>query len=153
MAAISASSGCSSPSDSPSTELDAAVPPASVCATDPRVVPYGSGLEKASKDGSVKVRFVDATPAPPSRGGNTFTIELVDASNKPIDGATIATKPYMPDHAHGSSVVPDTKPLSGGQYVISNLELFMPGVWEITFTIQPAGGSEQTVVFTLCIDG
>jgi hypothetical protein len=126
----------------------------SVCAKDPRGTPYQAGMSETSPDGAVKIGLVVSDPAPPTRGNNTFTLELTDAAGHPITGAKIATKTWMPDHGHGSSITPSTTPgQKPGQYVIDPLNLFMPGIWQITFDVTPAHGSAESVMFTFCIDG
>src|SRR5262245_10238182 len=62
---------------------------ASVCASDPRAEAYAVGLEGKASDGAVKVRFVDAMPAPPSKGNNTWTVQVLNGADQPINGATI----------------------------------------------------------------
>lgn len=127
---------------------------ASVCASDARVTPYADGLSAAATDGKVKVTFIDASPTPPEKGGNTWTIDVTDDLGQPIDGATIALKPFMPDHGHGPTVVPTVKAGSqAGRYVVDLIQLIMPGVWESTFTITKPGGAPDVVVFTFCVDG
>jgi hypothetical protein len=125
----------------------------SVCATDPRIQVYAAGLSRAATDGNMKVSFVGAEPAPPQKGNNTWTVHLTDGSGKAIDGATIAVKPYMPDHMHGSSITPQIMPMGSGDYHVELLDFFMPGVWQNTFTITPPSGAPDTVVFTFCVDG
>ncbi len=126
----------------------------SVCAMDPRVQAYAVGLEAKADDGAMKIRFMDANPAPPTKGTNEWTIQVLDGADKPIDNATITVKPFMPDHGHGSSIVPQSTWMkSNGTYDITLVNLFMPGVWQITFTVQPLGGTPDTVVFTFCVDG
>jgi hypothetical protein len=126
----------------------------SVCSSDPRAEAYAVGLAQKSMDGTVTVTFVSAEPAPPAKGGNTFTVDITDAMGKPIDGATVAVKPFMPDHGHGASVTPTVSPRSqAGRYDVTNVELFMPGIWEITFTITATGGAPEPVKFTFCVDG
>jgi hypothetical protein len=126
----------------------------SVCATDPRAEVYAVGLTQAAMDGAMKVSFVDATPAPPAKGVNAWTFKLTDGQGAPISGAAITVKQVMPDHGHGSSITPQVAPKgSDGTYEVTLLEFFMPGIWEITFTVTPAGGTADTVVFTFCVDG
>jgi hypothetical protein len=125
----------------------------SVCASDPRAMQYAVGLSQTSTDGKVKIAFADASPAPPAKGANVWTITVTDGAQMPIDGATITVKPFMPDHGHGSSAVPKVTGKGSGSYEISNLELFMPGIWQITFTVTPAGGAAESVVFTFCVEG
>lgn len=125
----------------------------SVCATDPRAMAYAVGISQASADGKVKIAFADAMPAPPAKGANVWTITLTDAAQMPIDGATIDVKPFMPDHGHGSSATPVVTGKGSGNYEVTNLQLFMPGIWQITFTVTPAGGVAESVVFTFCVEG
>ncbi|MGZ3417965.1 MAG: FixH family protein [Polyangiales bacterium] len=121
----------------------------SVCATDPRVQPFAAGLEAKTKSG-LSLKILDATPAPPSKGDNAWNLALSDAGGAPVSGATITVKTWMPDHGHGSSIVPAVADSGGGKYALTRLNLFMPGIWEITFTIA-RGDTTETAMFTLCI--
>lgn len=137
-----------------STGTDATVDAApeaapSVCATDPRVVPFVAGVE-AKTMGGLTVKILDATPAPPAKGDNAWNLSITDAAGAAVDGATIKVKTWMPDHAHGSSIVPLVAASGGGKYALTRLNLFMPGIWEITFTIA-RGDTTETAIFTLCI--
>ena len=136
----------------------------SVCAGDPRATAYTVGLSAKAADGAFKVTFMDAMPAPPSKGANTWTVQITDAAGRPVTGAKVAVKPFMPDHGHGSSITPQVMPMgTDGTYQITLLELFMPGIWQITLSITPdvgapdAGtpdaGAPDAVVFTFCVDG
>jgi hypothetical protein len=126
----------------------------SVCDTDPRAQSYAVGLTQAAMDGAMKARFVDAMPAPPSKGANTWTLEITDGKGNPVSGAKIAVKPFMPDHGHGSSITPQVMPMAAeGTYQVNLLEFFMAGIWQTTLTITPASGPADVVVFTFCVDG
>ena len=127
----------------------------SLCDTDPRAEAYAIGLSAKSMDGKIHVAFVDASPAPPAKGENSWTIEVTDADGKPVTGASIALKPFMPDHGHGSSITPQIKedPTAPGQYQVTLIDLFMPGIWQNTFTVTPASATAENVVFTFCVDG
>lgn len=138
----------SSASSSTGTPIEAA------CAKDPRTVPYAVGVEAKATDGALTVQFMDAIPAPPTKGNNTWTVKLLDGAGKPVNNATIVTKPYMPDHAHGSSIKPQaTEKGDDGTYEITPVNLFMPGVWQITFSVTAAGGLSDSAVVTFCVDG
>jgi hypothetical protein len=126
----------------------------SPCATDPRAQHYAVGLSGASTDGSVKMSFVEASPAPPAEGENYWTLKVTDASGAPLTGASFDVKPWMPDHLHGSSIVPEMTPMSeAGDYHVGILEFFMPGIWQTTFTLEQDAGAPEDVVFTFCISG
>jgi YtkA-like len=127
----------------------------SVCATDPRAEIYEVGLSATSADGSLKVSFMHADPAPPAKvNDNTWTVRITDRRGAPVTGATITVVPFMPDHGHGSAIVPQVTSMSAaGVYQVSSLDLFMPGIWTSTFTVMQTSGPLETVVFTFCVDG
>ncbi len=140
--------GQSSTSSSTGTPIEAA------CAKDARVVAYAVGVEAKATDGALSVRFMDASPAPPAKGHNTWTVQVLDGKGAPVNGAIIVTKGFMPDHNHGTSTTPLVTPKGqDGTYEISPLVLFMPGVWEITFKVTAAGGVAGSPMVTFCVDG
>lgn len=128
--------------------------PAAGCAADPRADTYVAGLEKASAEGT-KVRLLEAMPGPPDRGDNTWTFQLADASGAMMDGATLLVRPFMPEHGHGSTPAEFTAEFLGaeGKYRVGPVNFFMPGLWELTVKVTPAGLSEQTVKFAFCVEG
>lgn len=124
------------------------------CASDPRVQVYAVGLSATSKDGAITIAFVDADPAPPAKGNNTWTVKLTDAGGNPVTGAAIETTAYMPDHGHTSPIKPTaTEQSDAGTYEVTPVSLFMPGVWEVTLTVTPASGTATDVTFTFCVAG
>lgn len=127
---------------------------APACAKDPRVVTYAVGATATATDGALSVHFLDAIPAPPAKGNNTWTVQILDGQGQPINGAAIVTKAFMPDHGHGSSIKPQaTAKGADGTYEITPVNLFMPGVWQITFEITAAGGVAGSAVILFCVDG
>ena len=97
---------------------------------------------------------MDASPSPPAKGNNVWTVQLLDKDGKPVTGATIVTKPFMPDHNHGSSIKPQaTAKGAEGTYEITPVNLFMPGIWQITFTVTTPGGLDDSAVIDFCVDG
>ena len=124
-----------------------------VCAQDSRAEVYTVGLSAKAMDGAISVKYVDANPAPPSRELNTWTVDVSDANGKPIEGATIAVKLWMPDHGHGNTVIPSVTDKGGGEYEIGDVLFYMPGIWQVTFTVTPPNGTDDQAVFTFCIDG
>jgi hypothetical protein len=127
---------------------------ASVCGDDARATPYADGLRATSKDGAVAVRFVRADPKPPAKGENAFTVAVEDGAGAALADATVAVIPFMPDHGHGASTAPVVAAgATPGTYEVTAVDLFMPGIWQLTFRVTPAGGAAHDVVFTLCVDG
>ena len=130
----------------------------SLCATDPRAETFTPGIRAAGTSGTASVTIESATPSSPTKGNNEWIVSVQDAQGAPMDGLTIAIAPYMPDHGHGSSITPQIAPLGGGKYDVTLINLFMPGIWTITFTLSSAsdGGQPQAIdsaVFSFCISG
>lgn len=114
---------------------------------------YVAGLTKAGASGAIGVKLVDATPAPPGPGTNTWKVALVDAKGGVLPAATITkVRPFMPDHGHGSSVTPTITPGKDGTATIDALDFVMPGVWTVTVSTTNGASTDETT-FAFCIDG
>jgi hypothetical protein len=151
VAAALAAPGCSS-NDSNTSNPSVATPQvATACASDNRKDVYSVGLTKQA--GTYAVKVVDANPGPPEKGTNSMTFAVTDGSGAPVDGATVTVTPFMPDHGHGSAVVPTVTPSGGGKYAVTNIYLAMAGLWRLTVTVQPNGGAPQDAAFQFCLDG
>ncbi|CAN5334430.1 hypothetical protein BH09MYX1_BH09MYX1_17180 [soil metagenome] len=126
-------------------------PTAQVCASDPRVSAFKLGIESAGTGGALHVSIVSATPAWVVQGVNDWTLDVTDGSGAPRDGLTLTVKPFMPDHGHGSSTVPQVTTMGGGRYHVTGISLPMRGVWDVT--VAASGALNDAVVFTFCVDG
>ena len=120
------------------------------CAAESRDDTWAPGLEKTGSEGLVTVRFVDATPAPPARFENRWTLEVRNQDDAPQDDLPIDVTPFMPDHAHGTSSVPTVEGLGSGRYRIEKIDLWMPGLWEIRLAVGE-GVEVDRLVFRFCI--
>ena len=92
--------------------------------------------------GSFRIAVHSAPDAQPSRGVNAlrFVVTKV-ADGTPASGLDVDVVPWMPAMGHGASVKPSVTPgTEPGVYTVSNVNLFMPGLWEIRATI---GGAAQ----------
>ncbi len=125
------------------------------CEADDRDEPFTVGLARTGTGGTT-FTIVSATPTLPVRGDNSWVID-VSRNGQPVpasDGAFLVT-PFMPDHRHGTGVkaiwTPD--PGTPGRFTVSPINLWMPGVWELTFEETPTGGARDSVKFTFCITG
>ncbi|MCA9671965.1 MAG: FixH family protein [Myxococcales bacterium] len=113
---------------------------------------FAPGLSFATTDGLFTVTFRSASPAPPARGDNAWTVALSDASGAALGGATLTITPTMPTHGHGTSP-PRFSAVAGsedGVYDIPPMDLFMPGPWRNLFTIS-AGDERDTGEVWFCI--
>ena len=123
--------------------------PTASCATDKRVVAYAPNLKV--KGDTLSIQLLTSDPAPPGVDLNTWTFKVLKQDGTAISGANVKIAPYMPDHGHGPSVVPSIA-AAGDTYTATNVDLFMPGVWQITFSIDAAGTLDQ-VVMDFCVAG
>jgi hypothetical protein len=121
---------------------------------------YSANMEKPGKNGKYTFTLVQAMPAPPALLGNTWTLKVVDASGKSPAMAQVSAFPYMPKMGHGSSQVPQLAANPDGTFAVSDVYLFMDGLWTVTFTVsspETDGGAKPAAlddaVYTFCIDG
>jgi hypothetical protein len=124
------------------------------CENDSRVMQYASGMSVASTSGNVKVALMAATPAPPEVQLNTWTLSVTDASGNAIPNAAPVMVPWMPDHGHGPSVQPTIAPMGDGKtFTVTDIDLFMAGVWRLTISATPTAVIPDQVVYYFCIEG
>ena len=120
------------------------------CAVEDRDDEFAAGMQKTGAAG-IRVGIASAVPAPPQRGDNTWNVTIADTNGAPVIGATIAIKPFMPDHRHGTSIPATITPgAAAGSYVIAPVNLWMPGLWETTIDVT-TGSGRDSVVFRFCI--
>lgn len=122
------------------------------CSNDVRADHYMPGMSKPGRVGKLNFALVVSDPAPPKKGFNTWTLAISDAASKAELNAKVHVTPYMPDHGHGPPVPAKVGPGAvDGRYAISNLYLFMPGLWQVTFDVTTAAGDSDSAVFSFCI--
>jgi hypothetical protein len=108
------------------------------------------GMSKATPSGALSVAIVDAEPAPPLKGANSWTVMLSDPSGDPITAANVTVTGWMPQHRHGLNAVPLTKELDGGRYQIQPIILYMPQLWELD-VIVTQNDEPESVTFSFCV--
>ena len=125
------------------------------CEADDRDEPFTINLARTGAGGT-RFTIVSAEPALPVRGDNTWVVD-VDVGGAPVNAGDGELKltPFMPDHRHGTGVKPiwTPDPAVPGRYAVGPINLWMPGVWELTFEATPTGGTRDPVVFTFCLTG
>jgi hypothetical protein len=92
-------------------------------------------LLSLQSDSSALAIQVRTSPQPPQRG--TVDVELTvnqTADGSPVDGLTLAVTPWMPAHDHGTSLVPTVSAQGNGVYLVSDVDFFMAGYWELRTT-------------------
>jgi hypothetical protein len=110
------------------------------CGTDP-VVSSASFPDQAlttlpSDGAALQMELRTAPDQPPGRGVISVQYRVTRSDGTPAEGLTLSMVPWMPAMGHGASVVPSVADVGGGWYVVSDVEVFMPGRWELrtTFT-------------------
>jgi hypothetical protein len=81
---------------------------------------------------------VRTSPQPPSVGTNEIQLSVTKASDgSPVDGLTLDVEPWMPSMGHGTSS-PGVTPQGSGVYLVTDVYLYMQGVWTLRTTISGA---------------
>lgn len=83
---------------------------------------------------------------PPSRGVVRLEYTVVRGAE---DGLDLDVEPWMPAMGHGATVEPTVEAEGEGRYVVSGVQLFMPGEWEISTSISGAVNDHATVVLQI----
>ena len=69
---------------------------------------------------------------PPNAGLLQGQLTITKASDgSPVDGLTLQVTPWMPQMKHGASVAPTVTAEGSGVYQVNDLDLIMPGLWEL----------------------
>ncbi len=113
--------------------------------------PYEPGMTRTTKSGALTVTLQQATPAPPRQGQNSWLVKVTDKDGMALPGLSLSAGTWMPDHHHGSPIIGKSKDLGGGSYRVEPIDLFMPGLWEITVGVTGKDGAgkplDDKVVF------
>lgn len=114
------------------------------------------GLEKMGMNGAMDFKLMSATPAPPARGDNAWVVQINSMASgvvgAPVDGAMLQVTPFMPAHQHGSPIMVQITPgTTTGEYNLSPVNLWMPGVWETTIRATSSAAVSDSAVYKFCI--
>ena len=117
---------------------------------------YTAGMSHIGDLGAVEFILVTSDPAPPDKGVNVFTIQIIDnATGTPIDGATVPITPFMPEHGHGTNPEFYATEATGaaGTYESVPIDLFMSGLWTLTFAVESGDAVLDETTFKFCMEG
>ena len=110
------------------------------------------GLPKTGEAGMLDYALMSANPSPPARDDNTWTVQIKDTSGTAFDGATVTVTPFMPAHQHGSPVKTEVTPTgTPGEYMLDPVNMWMPGVWEVTIQAKK-DAVVDSAVYSFCIN-
>jgi MYXO-CTERM domain-containing protein len=144
--------GCSSKSDTSATSANGVMSPDADCALQGEALT--PGFTATSSDGYTFV-LTSLEPAAPiiSSGapGNTWKLQIDDSASAPVAGGGLVVSSFMPAHGHSAPEAVGVD-LGDGSYEVDSLILPMPGLYDITLALTPAGGaSEESAALTLCM--
>jgi hypothetical protein len=88
-----------------------------------------------SDGGAARIEVRMAPSQPPIRGVNMAELTVTDANGTPLTGLSITMVPWMPAHGHGASTKPEITEKSGGRYVATDVNLPMPGRWDLRMSL------------------
>jgi hypothetical protein len=87
------------------------------------------------------------SPAVPVVGIDAAELTVRDTAGNLVDGLTVSAVPWMPAHAHGTSVNPVTTSTEAGVHIATPVYLFMSGSWQLRMTI--AGATDDSAIATV----
>lgn len=116
---------------------------------------YVAGLAKEGASGVYRFVLVESAPIPKYTGPYTWTVKLTDLDGNAIEGASLVAEPRMELHAHGTfppvfDAAPTGEP---GTYTLSDMDLFMPGVWTVYLRVQDGDAVKDEVAFRFELEG
>ncbi|HEY5147625.1 MAG TPA: FixH family protein [Polyangiaceae bacterium] len=120
----------------------------SSASTGPVSFPADAFSTSTTDSGTLHVEL-RTSPQPPARG--TIEAQLVItkvADDSPVDGLTVAIQPWMPAMNHGA-IAPTVMGLGDGKYLVTELDVFMPGHWELRTALSGAMTDHVTPAFDI----
>lgn len=100
-----------------------------------------------STSGRLRIEVL-AAAVPLRRGPQRLRIRVTEvATGKPIPSLALALQPWMPTMGHGLDSPARITPQGTSDFEISELDLFMPGAWELRLTL--SGSVEDKAVVSL----
>lgn len=113
------------------------------CAADPAagasvVFPVEALATLQSQSGALTLELRTWPDQPLARGMASVEYRLTWEDGAPADGLVLSVVPWMPEMGHGASIKPSVEAGGSGRYVVSDVQLFMPGKWELRTTLGPS---------------
>lgn len=122
------------------------------CSQDERGETFTAGMSKTGAAGYT-FALMDALPTPPAKDNNAWTVALDGPDGLPATAAGLGVGLFMPDHQHGTPVAAVITPGGDGSFQIEMINMWMPGLWEITLTATDGDSPLDSVVYRFCVDG
>jgi hypothetical protein len=135
------------------TVFDAGSDDAGVVCPDsaPDVNTFLPGMVVMGDSKNIQAKLLMASPNPPEKLNNDWTIEFMDASGNPLtDVALTKVYAFMPYHGHGKPGYSMTQLSDPSQYDVG-INLFMRGYFELQFTVSSPTAGDDMVKFYYCV--
>lgn len=120
-------------------------------ASEPGAISDAAAAVVTSDGGGFTISVHSAPDAQPTRGVNTLRLVVTNAKDgTPASGLSLDVLPWMPAMGHGTSVKPTVAPgPDPGTFDVTNVNLFMPGLWEIRTTISGSASDHVAPKFDI----
>jgi YtkA-like protein len=104
----------------------------------------------ACDTGDLNIELKTAPTQPLTTGLDGVELVLTDPkTGAPVDDMQIVLVPWMPLMGHGADLVPTFNPMGKGRYVFTNVNLFMPGEWQLRFAFTGAVNCSAAPTFNV----
>jgi hypothetical protein len=115
---------------------------------------YLSGVQKVTDQGHFIVELVRSTPPPKFTGDFTWELTVQDNACVEVGDLEVKAEPTMPQHGHGTTPeYTDATVNTANKYTLTDMNLFMPGVWQIEVTVTASDGTVDTVSWFFDLEG
>lgn len=105
---------------------------------------YAESLFKVTEKGLYSVEMVILGKELVT-GSNSVDIIIHDKEDTDVMGADIKVIPWMMEMGHGVREKPVITERGGGLYSVENIDIIMPGHWELRIEVSKAGGTDTAV--------
>jgi len=114
---------------------------------------FALGMHARGDGGRLGATLVAASPAPPLRYLNDWTLTLTLGDGTPLPDAVITkARAFMPVHGHDGIVVPTLEMLpEPGRVRIRGLNFNMRGPWQVQLSLSSPSTGDDYVVFYICV--
>ena len=115
---------------------------------------FSLGMTALSADGQIEASLVAASPAPPLRYFNDWTVRIAAAGGEPVEGLTLrSAHAFMPVHGHYGKPDPKVAPRDAepGVFDLNDVNLMMRGPWEVRLALS-SKTREAELIFHVCVE-
>ena len=98
----------------------------------------------------LRVEAYTSPDQPPTRGVSNVTLLITDAkTGEPQKGLVLEAVPWMPAHAHGTSMKTEVDAWEPGVYEISKVNMYMGGLWDLRVALTGTKTDHVTLHFEI----